>query len=99
MRRKIDIDLEVAARLGVDRKKIKLTTSLFLRCLRAILVEDGEVHLDNVGRLKVQVFKNKKLPLRDKIGKGYKIWVNFSKSRALKEMLHARYNEGERYGK
>jgi nucleoid DNA-binding protein len=100
MIRKNNLDLEVAVRLGTDRKDIKLITDLFLEYLCKNLVADGCITIDGLGILAVQSYKVQEVPPGSSGPVAVtKVRVHFRKSAVLKRALHARIKEGESYGK
>ena len=84
MRRKGEIDQKVAVYLGMSKRKVSLITSLFLVYLRTMLVRDGEVIIDGLGKFNV---------VRHRLSNGvegsgkHQLRVHFTKSKPLREAL------------
>ena len=53
MKRKVDLDSEIAADLGVARRKVVRITDAFIEAIRKHLTDGEDVHLDGFGRLHV----------------------------------------------
>jgi len=94
MKRKRDLDMLVAADLGVTLQDISLVTDMFLRHTRAAIVEEGIVHLDGFGKFRLSEQPNSKLTLKKKGGEGIttveappKLRVHFSKAPVFRRQL------------
>ena len=54
MKKKVDIDEQVAVDLGMKKATVALVTAAFLNSIVHALVEDGEVRLESFGRFLLQ---------------------------------------------
>jgi nucleoid DNA-binding protein len=64
LKRKTDLDRDVAFALGISPKKVHAITFYFLKAAREALLEDGDVYLDTLGRLHLCVSKSKPATLK-----------------------------------
>lgn len=55
--KKLELDIRVSKELSISQRKVVPITTQFIHEIRRALVEDGEVYLPGLGRLKVQVVK------------------------------------------
>lgn len=101
---KRDLDLTVSAETGVPPQKVALVTTTFLSAIRRGLVQDGEIRLPGLGRLRTFVFSTSNLA-KLTAGTGKKgqrrgtrtvevprqLRVFFSKSTSLSKMLKEKH--------
>lgn len=113
MKRKVDLDSEIAAELGVAMRKVARITDALISSIRAHLTDGETVHLDGFGKLHVQKQTyGVRQPLANLVNpKGERITrtvavpikhkVHFAKAQPFKHQLQERWNREnamEKYG-
>jgi hypothetical protein len=97
MKRKPDIDRQVAMELGVPLATVRSITRAFVDYLALALRDEGGVDLQGFGILQVRILRTPSgyLSLQTSDGKLDKIYVTFTKKPSLKRELDARYKKGK----
>ena len=103
MKRKVDLDSEVAAATGVAKKKVSRITDAFIDAIRGHLTDGVVVHLDGFGKLRVQEqdygvrqpVQNLTIPKGERAGEPVAVpvkhKVHFTKARPFKHQLQQRW--------
>ncbi len=110
LKRKIDLDSEIAAELGVAKKRVSRITDAFIDAIRSHLTDGTVVHLDGFGKLHVhketygvrpQLQNPKGEEITTPVAVPVKHKVHFAKAQPFKLQLQQRWKEDnamEKYG-
>jgi len=109
VRKKIDMDREVAADLGISQRQVSTVTAAFLNQVKQAIVHEGGIFLDEFGRfnlvissggkrvdlntLRTQEIRTVEVPTKAR--------VHFSKTTGFKELIHEKLEQEkvmEKYG-
>lgn len=109
MKRKRELDRTASENTGIPPYVVKLVTAAWIEAIQAALTDDGAVHLDLLGSLRVttteprrQVFTRSTFTKTSRKGVRQapmvvdvptKVFVRFNKSDKLKEALAERYSK------
>lgn len=104
MKKKLELDLAVAADLGINKKQVALITAAFVQELKNTIMEDGVAYVDSLGRFKLmaEVGGKRAVLKKGNFKKGQntgtivvdvpvRLRVHFAKAPAFKQQLHEGY--------